>query len=156
MKEVPLRVPLSVTLQNGMMRQFCGPYDALGFLENEWPNHGAQRGRGISACRAALRHPDYSESARISFIAACIEASLACSGRIRSAKLSHHEFRRPSANRRCRAKARPACPHIPGSRSSSAVDRHCTSSTNSYRPRLFRGQAKAGVSSRQFRVHAGH
>lgn len=92
MKELRWRVSVSVTLQNGTTRQFCGPYDALDFLENEWPNHGAQRGRAISACRAALRHPDYSESARVFFIAACIEASLACSASVRSAKVSHHEF----------------------------------------------------------------
>ncbi|MBL3685243.1 DUF982 domain-containing protein (plasmid) [Sinorhizobium meliloti] len=41
MKELRWRVSVSVTLQNGTTRQFCGPYDALDFLENEWPNHGA-------------------------------------------------------------------------------------------------------------------
>lgn len=43
MKQVLWRVPLSVTLQNGMPRRFCGPYDALDFLEHEWPCHGKVR-----------------------------------------------------------------------------------------------------------------
>lgn len=79
MKEVSWRIPLWVTLQNGMRRQFCGPYDALDFLEHEWPSHGAQQARAIAACRAALHHSEYANSARNSFMAACIEASLACS-----------------------------------------------------------------------------
>ncbi|MGZ2471908.1 hypothetical protein FB007_13223 [Sinorhizobium medicae] len=40
MKEIPWRVPLSAKLQNGIERRFCGPYDALDFLEHEWPNYG--------------------------------------------------------------------------------------------------------------------
>ena len=79
MKEALWRAPLSVTLQNGMKRRFCGPYDALDFLENEWPRHGTQQVRAVRACRAALHHPQYSDWARNSFIAACIEASFACS-----------------------------------------------------------------------------
>lgn len=47
MREVPWRVPLSVTLQNGMNRQFCGVYDALDFLENEWPMHGKHQARAV-------------------------------------------------------------------------------------------------------------
>ncbi|WP_234840115.1 DUF982 domain-containing protein [Sinorhizobium meliloti] len=62
-----------------MNRQFCGVYDALDFLENEWPMHGKHQAQAVRACRAALRHPRYAEWARNSFIAACIEASFACS-----------------------------------------------------------------------------
>ncbi|WOS66753.1 DUF982 domain-containing protein [Sinorhizobium fredii] len=62
-----------------MKRQFCGPYDALDFLENEWPNHGVQHARAVQACREALHHPAYASSARNCFRAACSEASFACS-----------------------------------------------------------------------------
>ncbi|MEY9165830.1 hypothetical protein ABIE78_003949 [Sinorhizobium fredii] len=86
MKEVPWGIALSVTLQNGMKRQFCGPYDALDFLENEWPMHGGQQARAVRACRAALHHPQYSDWAKNSFIAACIEASFACSDVLGRAK----------------------------------------------------------------------
>ncbi|WP_085026278.1 DUF982 domain-containing protein [Ensifer aridi] len=78
MREVRWRTPLWVTLQNGIRRQFCGPYDALDFLENEWPNHQVQQARAVKACREALQHPEYANSAKNCFRAACIEASLAC------------------------------------------------------------------------------
>ncbi|WP_072642858.1 DUF982 domain-containing protein [Sinorhizobium americanum] len=86
MREVPWRRPLWVTLQNGMRRQFCGLYDALDFLENEWPSHGPLHARAVGACRAALHHPEYASSARNCFMAACVEASFACSeaGNLRS------------------------------------------------------------------------
>ncbi|MGN7734458.1 DUF982 domain-containing protein [Rhizobiales bacterium] len=83
MKEAPWRIPLWVMLQNGMPRRFCGPYDALDFLENEWPSHGVQQARAIEACRAALRHSEYTNSAKNSFVAACIEASLECSDAVK-------------------------------------------------------------------------
>nr|WP_244520156.1 DUF982 domain-containing protein [Sinorhizobium glycinis] len=79
-----------------MPRQFCGPYDALDFLENEWPSHGVQQARAIEICRAALHHSEYTNSARHSFVAACIEASLECSeavkfgGRVRFTGASRH------------------------------------------------------------------
>ncbi|AUX78747.1 MULTISPECIES: DUF982 domain-containing protein [Sinorhizobium] len=79
MREVPWHTPLWVTLQNGMKRQFCGPYDALDFLENEWPNQRVQHARAVQACREALHHPSYANSARNCFKAACIEAAFACS-----------------------------------------------------------------------------
>lgn len=79
MKDVPWRMPLSVTLQNGMSRRFCSAYDALDFLEYEWPVHGPRHARAVEACREALQHPQYSETARNCFLAACIEASFACS-----------------------------------------------------------------------------
>ncbi|PND18106.1 hypothetical protein CN934_29735 [Ensifer sp. MMN_5] len=78
MKQVLWRVPLSVTLQNGMPRRFCGPYDALDFLEHEWPSHGKWRHRAVRDCRAALSELLDAEAARASFTAACIEASMAC------------------------------------------------------------------------------
>ncbi|RVG00705.1 DUF982 domain-containing protein [Sinorhizobium meliloti] len=76
MKEIPWRVPLSVKLQNGIERRFCGPYDALDFLEREWPNHGRRFHRAVRDCRAALSSLQTAEVARRSFIDACIEASM--------------------------------------------------------------------------------
>ncbi|WP_437408108.1 DUF982 domain-containing protein [Sinorhizobium meliloti] len=79
MKEVLWRVPLSVTLQNGMSRRFTGPYEALDFLEYEWPCHGKRYHRAVRDCRAALSGILSTEVARASFTTACAEASLACS-----------------------------------------------------------------------------
>ncbi|MBP2238808.1 hypothetical protein J2Z31_005349 [Sinorhizobium kostiense] len=79
MKEALWRVPLSVTLQNGMPRLFRGPYDALDFLEYEWPSHGKWHHRAIRDCRAALSGIVAAEVARASFAAACAEASLSLS-----------------------------------------------------------------------------
>ncbi|MGK9204252.1 DUF982 domain-containing protein [Sinorhizobium meliloti] len=79
MKEILWHVPLSVTLQNGMARRFTGPYDALDFLEYEWPCHGKRYHRAVRDCRAALSGLISAEVARASFTTACAEASLACS-----------------------------------------------------------------------------
>ncbi|MQX40877.1 DUF982 domain-containing protein [Sinorhizobium meliloti] len=79
MKVALWQVPLSITLQNGMPRRFCGPYEALDFLENEWPNHGKWYHRATRDCRAALSGILSAEVARDSFVAACGEASLGCS-----------------------------------------------------------------------------
>lgn len=77
MKEALWRAPLRVSLQNGMPRLFRGPYDALDFLEHEWPSHGKWHHRAIRDCRAALSGIVAAEIARASFAAACAEASLA-------------------------------------------------------------------------------
>ncbi|MGK9202847.1 DUF982 domain-containing protein [Sinorhizobium meliloti] len=79
MREILWRVPLSVTLQNGMSRRFTGPYEALDFLEYEWPCHGKRYHRAVRDCRAALSGILSTEVARASFTTACAEASLACS-----------------------------------------------------------------------------
>ena len=78
MKEILWQAPLSVTLQNGMSRRVCGPYDALDFLEYEWPCHGKRYHRAVRDCRAALSGLLSAEAARATFVAACAEASLAC------------------------------------------------------------------------------
>lgn len=67
MKEILWRVPLSVTLQNGMSRRFTGPYEALDFLEYEWPCHGKRYHRAVRDCRAALSGILSTEVARASF-----------------------------------------------------------------------------------------
>lgn len=79
MKEALWHVPLAVTLQNGMPRRFCGAYEALDFLENEWPGQGKWCRRATRDCRAALSGILSAEVARNSFVAACGEASLGCS-----------------------------------------------------------------------------
>ncbi|MQW73599.1 DUF982 domain-containing protein [Sinorhizobium medicae] len=77
MKEALWHPPLWISLQNGMPRLFRGPYDALDFLEHEWPSHGKWYHRAIRDCRAALSGIVAAEIARASFAAACAEASLA-------------------------------------------------------------------------------
>ena len=75
--DIPWQKPISVQLQNGTERQFLGAYDALDFLENEWPiRKGRHYQNTISLCRAALNRSVSPEVARESFMAACIEAGL--------------------------------------------------------------------------------
>ncbi|WP_234851759.1 DUF982 domain-containing protein [Sinorhizobium meliloti] len=81
-----------------MNRQFCGVYDALDVLENEWPMHGKHQAQAVRACRAALRHPRYADWARNSFIAACIEASFACSDMPGGARPPRPNLRQPTAD----------------------------------------------------------
>jgi hypothetical protein len=76
MREIPWRAPLAVTLQSGIQRRFCGPYDALDFLEHEWPIHGSRYKRAVSDCRAAISRAQNPDISRASFIGACVEASL--------------------------------------------------------------------------------
>ncbi|WP_420829021.1 DUF982 domain-containing protein [Ensifer adhaerens] len=54
LREIPSMVPLSVRLQPGTNRIFASVYDALDFLEHEWP---IRRGEGYErTCRGALNH----------------------------------------------------------------------------------------------------
>ena len=47
--------PVRVHLQSGLTREFSCIYDALDFLENEWPTRdGALYARAIRLCREAL------------------------------------------------------------------------------------------------------
>lgn len=75
--DIPWHQPITVTLQSGTERRFLGAYDALDFLENEWP---VRRGRHYesakSLCRAALNRTISTEVAREAFIASCLEAGL--------------------------------------------------------------------------------
>ncbi|MDX0439358.1 DUF982 domain-containing protein [Sinorhizobium medicae] len=81
-----------------MNRQFCGVYDALDFLENEWPMHGKHQAQAARACRAALRHPRYADWARNAFIAACPEASFACSDMLGGARPRRPNLHQPTAD----------------------------------------------------------
>ncbi|HEV7305095.1 DUF982 domain-containing protein [Ensifer sp.] len=79
--ELPWTVPLSVRLQSGADRIFASVYDALDFLEHEWPiRHGQGYERAIETCRAALNYSLPPAVAREAFIGACLEAGMATKG----------------------------------------------------------------------------
>ncbi|WP_426239291.1 DUF982 domain-containing protein [Pararhizobium sp. DWP1-1-3] len=69
--------PLKVTLHAGIDRTFGSVYEALDFLENEWPQkRGECYDRAVFACRQGLNGVAPTELAREAFIAACLEAGL--------------------------------------------------------------------------------
>jgi hypothetical protein len=75
--DIPWHQPIKVTLQSGTERRFMGAYDALDFLENEWPiRKGRHYESAKSLCRAALTRTISTEVAREAFIASCLEAGL--------------------------------------------------------------------------------
>ncbi len=76
-RDIPWSHPLGVTLRAGMDRTFSSVYEALDFLENEWPQkHGACYDRAIVTCRRGLSGLAPTEVAREAFIAACLEAGM--------------------------------------------------------------------------------
>ncbi|MBD9639027.1 DUF982 domain-containing protein [Ensifer sp. ENS07] len=87
--EIPWTVPLSVRLQSGTNRIFASVYDALDFLEHEWPiRHGQDYERAIMTCLGALNQSVPPAVAREAFIGACLEAGMAA-----SAVASHYHAR---------------------------------------------------------------
>lgn len=81
--EMPWSVPLTVRFQNGTSHVFSSVFDALDFLENEWPLRRGQRyERAIKTCRGALHRTTPVAIAREAFIAACLEAGLPVTGTI--------------------------------------------------------------------------
>ena len=84
--EMPWSVPVSIRLQSGVERSFSSVYDALDFLQNEWPTrHGYRYERAIQQCGEALRRTLPSAVAREAFIAACLEAGMSAAGRPQTA-----------------------------------------------------------------------
>ncbi len=76
--DVRWRVPVRIRLQCGLERTFAGVYDALDFLENEWPlRHGERHQRAMMRCRGALNGFTPPIVAREAFLAACLEAGMA-------------------------------------------------------------------------------
>ena len=74
---VPWMRPVTIRLQCGLERSFPGAYDALDFLENEWPvRHGEPYDRAVRACRGTLNGAIPSIIAREAFVAACLEADM--------------------------------------------------------------------------------
>ncbi len=74
---MPFAQPLRVKLQGGLERIFLTVYDALDFLENEWPlRSGAAYERAIAVCRHALEGRANGRAARVALISACREAGV--------------------------------------------------------------------------------
>ncbi|MEF0941205.1 DUF982 domain-containing protein [Rhizobium sp. BR 362] len=77
LSNVPWIRPVTIRLQCGLERSFSGAYDALDFLENEWPvRHGERYERAVKTCRGALNGVIPSMIAREAFVAACLEADM--------------------------------------------------------------------------------
>ncbi|WP_337184357.1 DUF982 domain-containing protein [Shinella sp.] len=75
--DLPWSVPLRVRLQCGVERTFSSVYEAVDFLENEWPlRNGAWYERAIGLCRDALSRLAPAALAREAFAAACLEAGM--------------------------------------------------------------------------------
>lgn len=69
--------PVKVRLQCGLEHTFTSIYDALDFLENEWPiRHGQHHEQAVKRCRRALSGIIPAEIAREAFFGACLEAGL--------------------------------------------------------------------------------
>jgi len=69
--------PVTIRLQCGLERTFTGVYDALDFLENEWPlRYGERHERAVKTCRSALDGTLPGVIAREAFMAACLEAGM--------------------------------------------------------------------------------
>ena len=75
--EMPFARPFVVRMQCGLDRVFLNVYDALDFLENEWPmRSGDCYERALTLCREALAGLRSSRTARAALLAACREAGL--------------------------------------------------------------------------------
>ncbi|HEY0122204.1 MAG TPA: DUF982 domain-containing protein [Rhizobium sp.] len=79
--EMPFSAHVDVILPNGLQHSFHSVYDALDFLENEWPlKHGTYHERAISRCRGALQELVSVDTAREAFVDACLEAGMPPTG----------------------------------------------------------------------------
>lgn len=77
LNETPWTIPLTVRLSNGLTHTFASVYEALDFLENEWPlRKGERYERAVRTCRRALNRMTPAAVAREAFIAACLEAGM--------------------------------------------------------------------------------
>lgn len=75
--EMPFSRPFSVRMPSGLERIFLNAYDALDFLENEWPiRSGPCHSAAISACQATLKGYGSCRRAREALFDACLEAGL--------------------------------------------------------------------------------
>ncbi len=69
--------PVVVRLQCGLERRFIGPYEALDFLENEWPlRRGVWHERALNICEQAMVGVVPAILARRAFVQACLEAHM--------------------------------------------------------------------------------
>ncbi len=77
LNEIPWTIPLTTRLSNGLMRTFTSVYEALDFLENEWPlRKGERYERAVRTCQRALNRMTPAAVAREAFVAACLEAGM--------------------------------------------------------------------------------
>ncbi|MDX0664471.1 DUF982 domain-containing protein [Sinorhizobium medicae] len=77
LNEIPWTIPLTVRLSNGLTHSFASVYEALDFLENEWPlRRGERYERAVRTCRRALNRMTPAAVAREAFIAVCLEAGM--------------------------------------------------------------------------------
>ncbi|MCV9965682.1 DUF982 domain-containing protein [Pararhizobium sp. BT-229] len=76
-RDIPWTHPLKVTLCSGLERTFSTVYEALDFLENEWPlKRGERYDRAVVCCQRALKRMTPPAVAREAFVAACLEAGM--------------------------------------------------------------------------------
>lgn len=76
-RDVAWTLPLKVTLQNGLERTFSSVYEALDFLEHEWPcKRGERHDRAVVCCQRALNRMTPPAVAREAFVAACLESGM--------------------------------------------------------------------------------
>ncbi len=76
-RDIQWSVPLNARLQSGMTRMFSSVYEALDFLENEWPlKTGNRYKNAVASCRGALNRTTPVAVARDAFVAACYEAGV--------------------------------------------------------------------------------
>ncbi|WP_028738101.1 DUF982 domain-containing protein [Ciceribacter selenitireducens] len=69
--------PVEIRLQSGLNRTFREAFDALYFLEEEWPTrHGVAYDRARRWCRLAIETDQAADVARKAFIAAARQAGM--------------------------------------------------------------------------------
>jgi hypothetical protein len=77
LNDVPWTLPVTIRLQCGLERTFKGAYEALDFLENEWPlRRGERHEQAMETCLGALKGTIPALTARDAFVAACLEAGM--------------------------------------------------------------------------------
>jgi len=88
--------PVTIRLQCGLERAFTGVYDALDFLENEWPlRHGERHHRAVKTCRGVLNGVVPAVIAREAFLSACLEAGMPAVMAARKVKPGSHPAQNP-------------------------------------------------------------
>ncbi len=75
LNDMPFAQPFIVRMHCGLERKFLNTYDALDFLENEWPVRAGTCYRlALDCCRAALSGTGSVLAARNALAEACLEA----------------------------------------------------------------------------------
>lgn len=75
LNDMPFLRPFIVKMHGGLEHKFLNAYDALDFLENEWPMRaGPFYEAAVRACRETLAGTGSVMAARAALVAACFEA----------------------------------------------------------------------------------